>query len=98
MSQNIIFKGGSNPVVIDISIDGSDDLTTFTEVTAKFGSDLRSSITNPVSVIVNSATELELNFQDTAETRSNYWEIKGDGFILTNHCMSNLQKSTVCES
>ena len=94
MTQNTIFKGSTNPVVIEfIGV----DLTLFTVVTAKFGNDERDSINNPASVTVNSATELELNFQDTAETLSNYWCIKGDDELLTSKCRQNLTKTPVCE-
>lgn len=96
MSQNTIFKDGTNPVIIEFNIDGG-DLTSFTEITAKFGADQRSSVADPSSVIVNSPTELELNFQDTTETLSNYWCIKGDGTILSSECMANLSKSPICE-
>jgi hypothetical protein len=95
MSQNIIFKGSTNPVIIEFV---GADLTTLSDISAKFGDDERTKSGNPTSVIVNSATELELNFQDTTETRNNYWCIKGDGFTLSSKCMSNLGKSIICEA
>lgn len=94
MSQNTIFKGTTTPVVIEFT---GLDLTSFAEITVKFGEDERTKSGNPTSVIVNSATELELNFQDTTETLSNYWCIMGDTKLITNQCKANLSKTPICE-
>jgi len=101
MSQNTIFKGRDTPVIINFV---GVDLTGFTDISASFGSDTRTKQANPTSVIVNSATELELNFQDTTETDAKYWCIFGtdaintNGVPLTSECQGNLPKSPICEA
>lgn len=100
MSQNTIIKGKNNPVIIEFT---GVDLTQFTNIQVKYGSDIRTLADNPASVVVNSSTELELNFQDTTETSSQYWCINGfnnanpNGIELTSACLGNLPKSPICE-
>jgi len=100
MSQDTIIKGKDNPVVI---IFGGVDLTALTDIRASYGSDSRLKSTSPTSIVVISATELELNFQDTTETVAQHWCIDGidalnpDGIELTSACLRNLNKSPICE-
>lgn len=106
-TQNIIFKQPYiNPVVINITgikdTDGNDiDLQDLTKVTAKFIDDERNSTDNPTSVVIQSATQLQLNFQDTTETNSAKWVISGtyagQEYLLTSSCTCNLDITTVCE-
>ena len=101
MSQNTIFKDKDAPVIIVFT---GAKLTLFTDISASFGGDTRTLQANPLSVVVNSDTELELNFQDTTETESNYWCIFGtdvlntQGIPLTSECQGNLPKSPICEA
>lgn len=100
MSQDTIIKGKDNPVVI---IFGGVDLTSLTDIRVTYGSDSRLKSTDPTSIVVISATELELNFQDTTETVVNYWCIDGidalnpNGIELTSKCLKNLNRSPICE-
>lgn len=100
MSQDTIIKGKDNPVVI--IFDGV-DLTSLTDIRASYGADSRLKSTDPTSIVVISATELELNFQDTTETVSQYWCIDGidaqnpNGIELTSECLRNLNQSPICE-
>ena len=93
VSQNTIIKDRNNPVVIDFT---GVDLSLFTDISVHFGADERTLQLNPTSVIVNSPTELELNFQDTTETNANYWCISGfdavntNGIELTSKSLRNL--------
>ena len=98
MSQSKIIKGKLNPVVLvfDFSNSGFGGLDDFTKITAKFGDDERNSVDDPTSVVKLSNLELELNFQDTTETRANYWCIDGDENELTSKCLGNLSSSSVC--
>jgi hypothetical protein len=98
-NQDIITLGRDNPVIVEFA---NVDLTQFTNIQASFKDDVRTSTANPDSVKVNSATELELNFQDTTETGAGYWTIIGfnalypDGFILVGTCIGISLKSSVC--
>lgn len=74
MAQDKIIKNRDNPIVVIFS---GVDLTLLTDIQVKFGNDERTLLLNATSVIVNSATELELNFQDTTETKANILCIKG---------------------
>jgi hypothetical protein len=101
MAQNNIIKGKNNPVSIIFS--GVVDLTLYSDISAAFGSDTRTKISNPTSVVVVSASQLDLFFNDTTETGGNFWTIFGidgsnpDGFELTSECIGNLPKTYVCE-
>ena len=98
--QDAIYKGRDNPVVIDFT---GVDLTLFTNISVALGADLRTLALNPDSVVVRSATELELNFQDTTEG-GGVWEIVGfdagyvDGFLLTNAIENPLPPTIVYEA
>lgn len=87
MAQNTIYKGRDNPVVIEFV---GVDLTLLDDISVSIGADNRTLLSNPASVIVLSATELELNFQDTTETGGHVVEIYGidalnpDGFLFTS--------------
>lgn len=81
MAQDTIIKGKDNPVVINFS---GVDLALFTDISVHFGSDQRTMLLNPESIIVKSDTELELNFQDTTETSGNYWCVSGFDAVNTN--------------
>jgi len=100
VSQDTIVKGKHNPVII---IFGGVDLTLFTDIKAAYGNDSRLKSTSPQSIIVISATELELNFQDTDETVTQHWCIDGidalnpNGIELTGKCLKNLNKSPICD-
>lgn len=105
-TQNIIFQPPSTDSVF-ITVTGiknkaKEDITLldFSPITVAFGSDTRDSINNPTSVVVNSETELELNFQDTSETGQHNWVILAtfgsEVITLTNSCKDNLEKSFVC--
>lgn len=98
MPQDTIIKGKLNPVVIIFDFSNSDfaGLNDFTKITAKFGADERNSVDNSSSVVVVSDTELQLNFQDTTETREMYWCIDGDGYELSSKCAGNRISSPVC--
>ena len=98
MPQDTIIKGKLNPVVIIFDFSNSDftGLTDFTKVTAKFGADERNSVDDASSVIVVSATELQLNFQDTTETIEKYWCIDGDNYELLGKCVGNRISSPIC--
>ena len=74
MVQDTIQINTDDPVVMEFT---GVDLTGFTDIKVHFGSDERTLLLNPASVVVNSTTELELNFQDTTETATQYWCIKG---------------------
>lgn len=86
MAQNIIVKDRNNPIIINFT---GVDLTLLDDIKVKFGDDERTLLLNATSVIVNSATELELNFQDTVETKANILCITGfdsnnlDGLLFT---------------
>ncbi len=100
MPQDTIIKGKDNPVVI---IFGGVDLTLLTDIRVSYGADSRLKSTDPASIVVISATELELNFQDTTETTTQYWCIDGidalnpNGIELTGKCLKNLNKSPICD-
>lgn len=100
MAQNTIIKGKDNPVVINFT---GVDLTLFTDISVHFGADQRTLLSDPASIIVKSATELELNFQDTAETSANYWCVTGfdalntSGIELTSRNLDNLPFSRVVD-
>ena len=100
MPQDTIIKGKDNPVVI---IFGGVDLTLLTDIRVSYGADSRLKSTDPASIVVISATELELNFQDTTETTTQYWCIDGidalnpNGIELTGKCLGNLNKSPICD-
>lgn len=99
-SGNKIIKDTNLPLTLTFS--GDIDLTSFDTITATFNEDSRNTDDNPTSVIVNSSTELELNFQDTSESGTYYWDIIGtnvlypDGYPLTSECLCNLEPTTTC--
>ena len=77
---NDIIKDRDNPVTISVS---GVNLELFTDIKVNFGDDERSLNANPESIKVISATEIELYFNDTTETNSNYWEIIGYDAVKT---------------
>lgn len=90
MAQDTIYIGSDDPVIMEfIGV----DLTLFTDIKVHFGSDERTLLLNPTSVKVNSSTELELNFQDTTETATQYWCIKGFDAVNTNGRLLNSKTS-----
>ena len=87
MSQNIIYKGRDNPIVIIFT---GIDLTLLSDIEVTIGSDTRTKVLNPASVVVLSSNELELNFQDTLEVGGFVAEIiafdsnNPNGFLVTS--------------
>jgi len=59
------------------------DLTAFDRVDVTFGDDTRNTDEHQDSVMVISATELLLNFNDTTEVLPNYWRVVGYNSIYT---------------
>lgn len=105
MTQNIIFKGDrgrNNPVRLSVSL-GDADLNGFTDIQVTAGSDTRTSILNPLNVIVESANVLALYFYDTSETKDGHWNIVGInalnpfGINITSVCQGNLSRYRICE-
>lgn len=98
-TQDTVIKGKGNAVII---IFGSGvDLTVFDKVQAIFGSDDRNSVDDADSVVIASATELQLFFGDTVETSGQYWEVNGFQapklpVELTSKCLDNLDPSPIC--
>ena len=97
--QDKIITGRDN--VVSILFVGI-DLTMFSSIEVAYGADVRNSINNASSVVVVSGTELNLNFNDTAETPPSwgaYWRITGfsaaftNGLDLTNEGLKNLPAS-----
>lgn len=90
MAQDTIYINTDDPVVM---IFEGVNLTLFTDIKAHFGNDERTLLLNPESVVVKSATELELNFQDTTETATQYWCIKGFDAVNTRGRLLNSKTS-----
>jgi hypothetical protein len=90
MAQDTIYINRDNPVVM--IIEGA-DLTLFTDIKVHFGDDERTLLLNPDSVKVKSPSELELNFQDTTETATQYWCIAGFDAVNTNGVLLNSKTS-----
>lgn len=105
MAQNIIFKGDSgrnNPVRLNVSL-GDADLLSLTDISVTAGSDVRTLVLNPESVVVESANVLALYFYDTDEVNDGHFVIQGFnaenpfGVIITNVCKGNLSRYKICE-
>jgi len=97
--QDTIILNRNNPV--SITFNGV-DLTLFNKIEVAFGGDVRNSVDNSDSVIVSSATVLELKFGDTEERLPNFWRVTGfdnvnvSGLDLVSECIGNLPPSPVC--
>lgn len=102
--QDTIFKGDAgrnNPARLVIGL-GEATLNDFTDIRVTAGSDTRTLLLNPESVVVESPTDLALYFYDTTETRSGHWSIFGFnannpfGVNITSSCKGNLSTYRVC--
>jgi len=106
-ATNLIIKNSNNPVLINITglTDESNNpitLNDFDNIICTFKGDTRTLIDNPNDVIINTPTQLRLEYQDTTEITSGYWVIKlvngdyPDGLVVTSQCKGNLQETKIC--
>ena len=106
-ATNLIIKNSNNPVLINITglTDESNNpitLNDFDNIICTFKGDTRTLIDNPNDVIINTPTQLRLEYQDTTEIASGYWVIKlvngdyPDGLVVTSQCKGNLQETKIC--
>lgn len=103
MVFNKIIPNRSNPVRIQIDLEGNVTLASFTRIQATFGNDTRDTTGSSVTVVGTNI--LELRFGSTTETSSNYWTIIGftasdtDGLELTSRCVTpDLGPTSVCSN
>jgi len=107
-AANLIIKNSNNPVLINITglTDESNNpitLNDFDNIICTFKGDTRTLIDNPNDVIINTPTQLRLEYQDTTEEGSGIWTIRlingdnPDGIVVTNICKGNLGTTKVCE-
>ena len=69
MSQNLVIPNKDNKVVF---VFGGIDLTAATNIVVNFGAETYSLISDPLLVVVNSATELSLDLSSTTEVGQKY--------------------------
>ena len=100
MAQNIIVKNKDNPVVINFT---GVDLTQATEIEVLLDQDSWTLTGDPTRVIVNSATQLQLELGNTTSSGMEYLTItifdsgNPNGYEATSGCIGNLEKAKIVE-
>ena len=95
MSQNVVYLGKDNPIVIDFVFTGeflASGLSNFTDIQVDVGGEAYTLLLNPTNVLVESNTELRILIgTDTALTPGAYTlkitgvsETYDDGYVLTD--------------
>jgi hypothetical protein len=86
MSQNTVFIGNDNPVIVNFSFTGDfsvDGLSNFTDIQVGVGSESYTLLTNPSNVVVSSNTQLRIKIGDSTALGTGLYPLKIVGFSAT---------------